>query len=108
MDMCYPIRNYYGITVALPRKTSAYYFHAKCWFCRRKAPAKSAQFPIFASGAGIARATRKNGESTLILRALCARKMSALNEKCTSGMLPAPLAKMGCSHSSDTLGRIGK
>jgi hypothetical protein len=29
-----------------------------------------------------------NGEQALILRALCARKISALNKKCTSGMLP--------------------
>jgi hypothetical protein len=28
------------------------------------------------------------GESALILRALCARKMSAVSEKCTIGMLP--------------------
>jgi hypothetical protein len=43
---------------------------------------------MFASGVGVARATRKHGESALIWRALCARQMSALNEKCTSGMLP--------------------
>jgi hypothetical protein len=34
------------------------------------------------------RATRINGESALILRAQSTRKISALNEKCTSGMLP--------------------
>jgi hypothetical protein len=31
---------------------------------------------------------RKTGESALILRVLCTRKISALNEKCTSEMLP--------------------
>jgi hypothetical protein len=42
---------------------------------------------MFASGVGYARATRKHRESALILRTLCARKISALNEKGTSGML---------------------
>jgi hypothetical protein len=31
----------------------------------------------------------KMGKSALILRVLCTRKISALNKKCTSGMLPA-------------------
>jgi hypothetical protein len=43
---------------------------------------------IFAIGAGIARANRKNGERALILRAQSARKISALNGKYTSEMLP--------------------
>jgi hypothetical protein len=47
------------------------------------------EHPICASGAGVVRATRTNGESALILRAHSARKMSALDEKCTSGMLPS-------------------
>jgi hypothetical protein len=34
-------------------------------------------------------ATRKHGERTLILQVQNACKMSALNEECTSGMLPA-------------------
>jgi beta-N-acetylhexosaminidase len=34
------------------------------------------------------RLTRTNGEKALILRAQSARKISALNKKCTSGMLP--------------------
>jgi hypothetical protein len=56
--------------------------------------------PIFVSGGGGGRvhtqkrggvgppATRKNGKSSLILRVLCTRKMSVLNEDRTSGMLP--------------------
>jgi hypothetical protein len=39
------------------------------------------EHPICASGAGYARATRTNGEKSLILRAQSARKMSDLNEK---------------------------
>jgi hypothetical protein len=50
------------------------------------------EYPICAGGAGYARATRTNGEKALILRALCARKMSAVSEKhtekYTNGMLP--------------------
>jgi hypothetical protein len=44
--------------------------------------------------------TRTNGESALILRALCARKISALNEECTSGILP-PLFLWGCLKLAD-------
>jgi hypothetical protein len=46
------------------------------------------EHPICANGAGYARAIRTNGEKALILRAQSARKISALNKKCTSGMLP--------------------
>jgi hypothetical protein len=47
------------------------------------------------------------GESALILRVQSTRKMSALNEKCTSGMLPLTnLCKMQsvkvfCNHRFD-------
>jgi hypothetical protein len=36
----------------------------------------------------------KMGKSALILRVLCTRKISALNEKCTSGMLPLKLPNL--------------
>jgi hypothetical protein len=44
---------------------------------------------MFASGAGYACATRKHGERKLILQALCACKISAVNEECTNRMLPS-------------------
>jgi hypothetical protein len=45
------------------------------------------EHPIFASGAGIARTTRKNGERMLILRAQSARKMSVLNDSRSNRMI---------------------
>jgi hypothetical protein len=39
------------------------------------------EYPIFASGADYARATRKNGESALILQAQSACKISAWNRR---------------------------
>jgi hypothetical protein len=44
--------------------------------------------PVFEGGVGGPLTTRKNGESALILQAQSACKISALNEDCTSGMLP--------------------
>jgi predicted O-linked N-acetylglucosamine transferase (SPINDLY family) len=51
------------------------------------------EHPIFASGVGYARATRKNGESVLILQTLCVCKISAWNEDCTIGMLPIEMPR---------------
>jgi SM-20-related protein len=58
--------------------------------------ASSWEYPI----SGYARATRKNGESALILQALCACKISALNEDCTSGMFPS------CMMIFENLGKL--
>jgi hypothetical protein len=49
---------------------------------------RNGEHPIWVGGESAARATHKNGESALILQALCACKISALNEDWTTGMLP--------------------
>jgi hypothetical protein len=49
-------------------------------------------------------------KSALMLRVLCTRNISALNEKCTIGMLSAPLPKMSAlsekTHKWDAPDRI--
>jgi hypothetical protein len=67
----------------------AFHYQSILSFLQEAMP-KSALFNPFGSipFLRVARATRKNGESALILRVQSARKMSALNEKCTNEMLP--------------------